>query len=100
MPAVMAERVSLSPNLISETESVSFSLTIGIVPMFRSSMKVFWAFRYWVLSAMSLRVRRIWAMFCRRCMKSWSQRLMSLHCPIAASAWTWGRCFGLRSKLM
>jgi hypothetical protein len=27
---------------------VSFSLTMGMTPMFRSSLKVFWAFRYWV----------------------------------------------------
>jgi hypothetical protein len=46
MAAVMAERVSLSPNLISETASVSFSLTMGMTPMSRSSLMVFWALRY------------------------------------------------------
>lgn len=40
MAAVMAESVSLSPNLISDTASVSFSLTMGITPMSSSSLMV------------------------------------------------------------
>ena len=46
MPAVMADRVSLSPNLISETARVSFSFTMGMTPRSNSSLKVFCAFRY------------------------------------------------------
>lgn len=45
----MADRVSLSPNLISDTAMVSFSLTMGMMPMSNSSLNVFWAFRYIVL---------------------------------------------------
>lgn len=44
--AVMADRVSLSPNLISETARVSFSFTMGMTPMSSSSLKVLCAFRY------------------------------------------------------
>lgn len=40
MAAVIAERVSLSPNLISETARVSFSFTMGMTPMSNSSLTV------------------------------------------------------------
>jgi len=103
----MAERVSLSPNLISETARVSFSLTIGITPISRSSLMVLTALRYWErcgfgvswvrdrggeregdhTSAISFRVSRIWAMGWRSWSNSLSHRLMSRHCPIAAKAW-------------
>lgn len=46
MPAVTAERVSLSPNLISDTDTVSFSFTIGITPAASSAESVEVAFRY------------------------------------------------------
>ena len=49
MVAVIADRVSLSPNLISLTEMVSFSLTMGTTPRLSSSLKVLTAFRYRVL---------------------------------------------------
>lgn len=42
-------------------------------------------------SAMSFRVRRIWAMGCRSWSNSLSHRLMSLHCPMAARAWRYVR---------
>ena len=38
-----AESVSLSPNLISNVEMVSFSLTIGITPSSKSCSKVLWS---------------------------------------------------------
>ena len=41
MAAVIADKVSLSPNLISATARVSFSFTIGITPMSSSSFNVF-----------------------------------------------------------
>ena len=117
----MAERVSLSPNLISfllsvplafwmlfpqltDTANVSFSLTIGMTFMLRSSTKVFWALMYCVrcypsaedwaealfspalTSAMSFRVRSIWAIGWRMWSNRPSQRLLSRHCPTAASA--------------
>ena len=48
MPAAMAERVSLSPNLlmwrISETEMVSFSLMMGMTPRERRVERVVVAF--------------------------------------------------------
>lgn len=46
MAAAMADRVSLSPNLISATARVSFSLTIGITPISRSSLIVLTALIY------------------------------------------------------
>lgn len=49
MPAAMAESVSLSPNLltcrISETETVSFSLMMGMTPSDRRVLRVVVAFR-------------------------------------------------------
>lgn len=39
--AVIAERVSLSPNLISATAKVSFSLTIGMTPCSSKALNVF-----------------------------------------------------------
>lgn len=39
--AVIADKVSLSPNLISATARVSFSFTMGITPISNSSFNVF-----------------------------------------------------------
>lgn len=50
MPAAMADKVSLSPNLlmcrISETEMVSFSLMMGMTPRESRVESVVVAFRY------------------------------------------------------
>ena len=43
--ATIADSVSLSPNSISKVETVSFSLTIGIAPSFKSSENVFLALK-------------------------------------------------------
>lgn len=48
MAAVIADNVSLSPNLISDTAKVSFSLTIGMAPISSNAEKVFCALRYCV----------------------------------------------------
>lgn len=46
MAAVIADSVSLSPNLISDTARVSFSFTMGMTPMSNNSLNVLCAFWY------------------------------------------------------
>ena len=113
--AVIADSVSLSPNLISDTASVSFSLTMGITPMSSSSVRVFRALRYrdcyvWVskgfggssssrlTSAISLLVRRICAIGCRRWVNKLSQRLINRHWPMAANAYRVVSKYGFKTS--
>ena len=78
--------MSLSPNLSSAMETVSFSLTTGTTPHCRSSPKVFLALSRRSLALKSSRVRRTWAV-CRPCRrKAASQQCMTLAWPTAAAA--------------
>ena len=103
----------------TETAKVSFSFTIGITPILRSSVNVFCAFRYCVrycflsrpytlsishslrTSAMSFLVRSIWATGCRRWANRLSQRLINVLFSTGIvdelSTCILGRYFGLLS---
>ena len=56
--AAHAESVSLSPNLISEVATESFSLMMGTAPSLSEASSAFFAFTYRSLSCTSDAVRR------------------------------------------
>ena len=76
----MADSLSLSPNLISYVDTVSFSFTIGTVPSFKSSLNVFFAFVREVSS-------RIVAFVIRICAAVWLYSEKSFWYTIMRRAW-------------
>ena len=84
--ATMAERVSLSPNSISSTDTVSFSLTMGMVPNFISCSKVLTTRQRRSWESTTSRVISTWAMVWLYSENILSYKYISSHCPTAAVA--------------
>ena len=94
MLATSAARTSLSPNRISSTATVSFSLMIAIASHSSSEVSVLRMLRYRVRSSKSSRVSSTWAIFTSCCANaSWKVRISS-PCPTAATAWSLGMVLG------
>ena len=79
-------RLSLSLNLSSLTDTVSFSLTTGMTPQFSSSLNVLRILRNRVRFLRSSRVSKTCAVRMPRSAKALSYRCMSRPCPTAAAA--------------
>ena len=85
--ATLAANLSLSPYLISDVATVSFSLIIGIYLFLSNSSKVALAFKYLLLFSVSSAVISICAISIPLFFNALSQPLINLICPIDEAAW-------------
>ncbi len=92
---IMAARLSLSPNLISSTDTVSFSFMIGTTCQDNNVWSVFRAFKYLFLLDRPSLVKRICATFLLCLAKTFSYSRIRPAWPTAATACLFGISFGL-----
>ncbi len=92
--ATRADSVSLSPNFISEALTVSFSLTIGTVPLLSSRSMVLKTALWRCLARRSSRVRSICATVSPCGSNPFCQVFIRIVCPTAAQACSMASSFG------
>ena len=93
-----AASVSLSPNLISSTVVVSFSLTMGTTPSSTRRVSASRACRYEDRRAVSWRVSRTREVLSPAARNTSSYAADRMHCPTEAHACRLGMSAGLRSN--